>query len=207
MTASDTSMQTDPGNAIEQQRHEIDATRADLGRTMERIEDRVSPTRIKERQTERLRGRFERAKSAVMGDDHGSDGPGAKDRIIDVTEDARDAVQHAPERLEDATRGNPLAAGLIAFGVGALVGTLLPTTEPERTLAGELEEKAQPVLDELREAGQEVAGELQEHAQHSMESVKDTARDAAETTRDDAQGAAQHVQQAAKSEAQDAQRD
>ena len=40
------------------------------------------------------------------------------------------------------TQGNPLAAGLIAFGVGWLVSSLLPDSQKERELAHQLKDRA-----------------------------------------------------------------
>jgi ElaB/YqjD/DUF883 family membrane-anchored ribosome-binding protein len=176
----------------ERQRSEIDRTRADMGRTLERIEDRVSPTRIKERQTDRLRSRWSRTKDRVMGSDPES--ASVRDHMGDASGRVSDTVQEAPERLEHATRGNPIAAGLIAAGLGALAGSLLPTSEPERELGSKLrDELEEPVRSELQHAGEEVRDDLRQDAQHSAEAIRSTAQGSVERTRSDAERSARRV--------------
>ncbi len=196
-TSATTPLPADTDDDAERQRREIEATRADMGRTLETLEDRVSPTRIKERQTERIRGRWDRVRGSVMGSsDHGSSSGQGR------AEEAKDAVQNAPDKVEEATRGNPLAAGLIAAGIGALAGSLFPASGAERRLASELrDEFEEPLRSELQHAGQEMTDELRDHAQHSAEQVKSTAQDAAETTKQDAQSSAESLQDEAKREA------
>jgi ElaB/YqjD/DUF883 family membrane-anchored ribosome-binding protein len=183
-------------------RREIDTTRSDMGRTLEEIEDRVSPSRIKERQTERVRSRWEGVKSSVMGSaddlrDHGTDvAHEGQGRMDEAQQAVQDTVQQAPERLEDATRGNPLAAGMIAFGLGALAGSLFPASAPERRAASGLQEQfEEPLKGALKESGEEVKTELQEHAEVAVEETKQTAQHAAERVKTEAQESADHVQQ------------
>jgi ElaB/YqjD/DUF883 family membrane-anchored ribosome-binding protein len=193
MTTSERNLtDTTTERPTERQRIEIDQTRADMGRTLERIEDRVSPTRIKERQTDRLRSRWSRTKDRVMGSNPES--AGVRDRMGDASGRVSDTVQEAPERLEHATRGNPIAAGLIAAGVGALAGSLIPTSEPERELGGKLrDEFEEPVKAELQHAGEEVRDDLREDAQHSAEAIKSTAQGSVERTREEAEGSARRM--------------
>jgi gas vesicle protein len=198
MNTPETHMESTPTDETARQREEIHATRQDMGRTLERLEDRVSPTRIKERQTEKLRSSFGRVRESVMGSDNGGSG-----RISEAASDARDAVEHAPDRLEEATRGNPIAAGMIAFGLGALAASLLPTTKPERRLGHELRDGfEQPVRDELQTAGKEAGEHMREHAQHAADQVKETAQDAAQRTKDDARSSAERVERDARDAAQ-----
>jgi ElaB/YqjD/DUF883 family membrane-anchored ribosome-binding protein len=186
----------------ERQRLEIDQTRADMGRTLERIEDRVSPTRIKDRQTDRIRSRWTRTKDRVMGSNPES--AGVRDRMGDASGRVSDSAQEAPERLEHATRGNPIAAGLIAAGVGALVGSMIPTSEPERKLGGKLrDELEEPVRSELQQAGEEVRDDLRQDAQHSADAIKATAQDSAERTRAEAEGSARRVKDETREVGQD----
>jgi ElaB/YqjD/DUF883 family membrane-anchored ribosome-binding protein len=192
----------------EELRRDIARTRADMDQTLAQIEDRVSPSRIKDRQVDRLRGRWQRTREAVMGSE-GPDMSQRADRVGDqmsvraseMTERASDAAQHAvdqarhaPERVEEMTRGNPLAAGIIAFGLGALAGSLAPSSTPERELArGLRDEFEEPLREELQRAGEDVKQDLQEHAQQAVEETKQTAQSAAERTTDEARGRAEHV--------------
>ena len=81
------------------------------------------------------------------------------------------------------TQGNPLAAGLIAFGVGWLVSSLLPASEKEKQLAQQAEtavrEHKDTLLEPAKQAAQEIGEQLKPAAQEAVESVKATAQDAA----------------------------
>jgi hypothetical protein len=92
------------------------------------------------------------------------------------------------------TRGNPLAAGLIAFGTGLLISSLIPPSEKEQELAGTLKEKAEPVTRELAGAARETAEHLKEPAQDAVASVKDTATAGAENVKDEAQSQGDSMQ-------------
>ena len=114
--------------------------------------------------------------------------------VQDVASTAADAVQQAPQAIRRQTRGNPLAAGLIAFGAGWLVSSLLPASRREQELADQAkqvaQEKVQPVLQQV--AG-EVGDNLREPVQQAAESVKATAQDAKQTVADEGRWAAQDV--------------
>ena len=83
-------------------------------------------------------------------------------------------------------RGNPIAAGLIAFGVGLLAASLLPETETEKRAGAAVAEKSEGLVEQAKEAGKEMAQELKGTAQEAAQSVKDTAREAASNTADQA---------------------
>lgn len=190
---------TEQSQETEQLRMEIARTRADMDRTLAALEDRVSPSRIKDRQTEKVRSRFHDARDRVMGTSNGEEGlSGARDRMSGTAHDAQEAAHQVPERIESATQGNPLAAGLIAFGVGALMGSLLPPSEAEKQIASELrDEFEEPMREGFREAAQRSKDELQEHAQQAMEETKETAQDAMHRTQSDVQQRGQELGQQA----------
>ncbi|WIX84268.1 hypothetical protein QRX50_19710 [Amycolatopsis carbonis] len=50
---------------------------------------------------------------------------------------AAETLGETPKPVRRGTEGNPLAAGLIAFGAGWLVASLLPGTEREREVVGQ----------------------------------------------------------------------
>jgi gas vesicle protein len=107
-------------------------------------------------------------------------------------------VQQAPQAVVRQTRGNPLAAGLIAFGAGWLVSSLLPASQREQELAEQAKQRAseigQPLVDAAKDAAMEMKDNLQEPAQHAVESVRDTAADAGRTVTEEGRSAAQDVQ-------------
>lgn len=187
-------------------RRDIARTRADMDQTLAQIEDRVSPSRIKDRQVDRIRGRWDRTREAVMGTSN--DGPDVGQRADEVRERASevgdragevanravDGARETPDRVEELTRGNPLAAGIVAFGLGVLAGSLLPSSAPERQLASGLrDEFEEPIREELRHAGDEVKDDLRQHAQDAVEETKQTAHDATDRTTEEAKGRAEEV--------------
>jgi len=101
--------------------------------------------------------------------------------VQDAASTAAGAVQEAPQALRRQTRGNPLAAGLIAFGAGWLVSSLLPASRREQELADQAKQVAQ---ERVQPVAQQVVGEVKENlrdpAQQAVESVKSTAQDAKE---------------------------
>jgi hypothetical protein len=114
--------------------------------------------------------------------------------VQDAASSAADAVQETPRAVRRQTRGNPLAAGLIAFGAGWLVSSLLPASRREQELADQAkqvaQEKVQPVLQQV---ASEVGDNLREPAQQAVESVRTTAQDAGQTVADEGRSAAQDV--------------
>jgi uncharacterized protein YjbJ (UPF0337 family) len=171
-------------------RHDIERTREGMDATLNQIEDRISPSRIVERRKARMRDTLAAARERVMGS---ADGPGIGARAGEASDELGERVEHLQEEGKRRYQGNPLAAGMIAFGAGALLGSLLPRTEPEQQVAGELKERVQPAVDELRAAGTDMAEDLKTEAQERMEDVKATAGEAATAVKDDARGSAEHV--------------
>lgn len=204
----------------EQIRREIERTQAALSQDVDALTEKVTPGKIVERRVDRARDAATRLKEKVMGSDpYGRHGSGesvggsvlsaastATDRVSgtassaassvqDAAATAAGAVQEAPAAVRRQTRGNPVAAGLIAFGAGWLVSSLLPATRREQELADQAkqvaQEKVQPVAQQV---AAEVKDNLREPAQQAVESVRSTAQDARETVADEGRFAAQDVQ-------------
>ncbi|MEU1725244.1 DUF3618 domain-containing protein [Nonomuraea sp. NPDC005692] len=110
---------------------------------------------------------------------------------------AAETVRAAPEQARRGTQGNPLAAGLIAFGAGLLAATLIPATEAEEQAVGQLREQVGDVLEPVVEAGRESAQQLgqdaKELAGQAVQQVKDSASEAAAATADQAREQARQV--------------
>ena len=188
-------------------RQEIADTRSRMDDTLDQIEYRVSPGRIKERQQARVRGRWQRMKSSVMGegdDSRGhSSGPSRGDQAKEQGRQAAQAVKDAPDQARAQTRGNPLAAGMIAFGAGALIGSLLPSSQKEQEAAGRLRDQAEdPVKQELRDVAQRSKEDLQPAAQEAADQTKQRAQEATQETKDEAQSRADNVKQEAQGAAE-----
>jgi hypothetical protein len=95
--------------------------------------------------------------------------------------DAADAVRQAPEMARERVEGNPLAAGLIAYGFGMLVSSLLPPTRAEQELAHQAQPLVRSAMDEAKSVGQEVVADLREPAREAVEQVKSAATDTAQS--------------------------
>ncbi|MCT9627592.1 hypothetical protein HWD94_21105, partial [Pseudarthrobacter equi] len=101
----------------------------------------------------------------------------AKDNVASTLTDAGHTVAAAPDRVKAKTQGNPLAAGLIAFGAGMLISSLIPASDKERQAADQLKTAAEPLTTELTDAAKGMVQDLKEPAQHAMDNVKTTATD------------------------------
>lgn len=159
------------------------------------------------------------AKDAVA--DKASD---AKDAVADKASDARDSLVSAKDSAVDSAgaaaastkrraQGNPIAAGLIAFGVGWLASSLIPASnaekkagtalreraeEPVKAAGQQLGEKAKEVAGHLQQPAKEAAGRVQQSATEGVQEVKDTAAGHADNLADEAKDRAGTVQETAK---------
>jgi len=180
----------------ERLRREIEGTQRTLSTDVNALTEKVTPGRIVERRIGRMRSAVGNARDRVMGtasdqastagDKVGSVASAAGDKVSS----AADAVGEAPQSIRRGTQGNPLAAGLIAFGAGWLVSSLLPASEPERRLAGQATDLAREhVAPVAQHAAEELKDNLREPVQQAAESVKSEAAGAASTVKDEARSA------------------
>ncbi len=213
-------------------RSDIEATRARLGTNVDAVADKVTPSNIVQRQsdkvTESVKGAVTGVKEKIMGaadttttkaQDKFSSGAGhtgnalhstgdslhgAKDtaaaklsgageNVSAKLSDAGTAISHAPDQVKAKTQGNPLAAGLIAFGAGMLISSLIPASQKEREAADQLKTAAQPLATQVTDAAKDMVQDLKEPAQEAMENVKATATDAAQNVKAEGQSAATDV--------------
>ena len=172
-------------------KREAETQRSRMGDTLDAIGDRLSPERMVERRKAAIGQRLSHAKEAVMGSPHYLEP--VTQRVKDSASGTVDAVKHAPEAVSEQTRGNPIAAGLVAFGAGMLFATVLPKTEVEKRVARE----AQPMLDsamhEAKEAGRELAQDVKDKTTDAADEVKSSAEQATERVRIDARQATEEV--------------
>ena len=185
-------------------RADIEATRARLGTNVDAVADKVTPSHIVERQADKVKDAVFGVKEKVMGAaDHTSGSlHSATGSAGGALGDAGTAIGDAPAQMKTKAQGNPLAAGLIAFGAGLLVSSLIPASQKEREAAESLKTAAEPLTAELTEAAKTVAEGLKEPAQEAMENVKATAVDATENVKAEGQGAVADVKDRA-ADAQD----
>ncbi|MCR2763118.1 DUF3618 domain-containing protein [Microbacterium sp. zg.B48] len=166
-------------------RADIERTRRELGTDVDALADKVSPTKIMDRQTDKVKHAFGSVRDRVMGaaDDTGS-----------VLSDAGSSAGEMKDRVVAKAEGNPLAVGLIAFGAGLLVASLIPASSGEKQVAAQVKDQAQPLVDTVTDAAKEVGEHLKEPAQEAAQAVKATASDAVESVKSEAQTATEEVQ-------------
>jgi uncharacterized protein DUF3618 len=145
---------------------DIAHTREDMSATLGAIGDQVSPKRVVESGTHRIRHWIESARDGIMGSpseveasggEHS--GPGAEAK----------AAQN---------QGNPLAAGVITFGVGLLVGSLLPATKVEQQGLSAIADKAEPAIGAAMEAASELGHGLQKSTEQAASKLGEVLTDA-----------------------------
>src|SRR6188472_1324218 len=142
-------------NDPEQIRREIERTRTELSDNVNALGDKVNPGSIAKRQASRVRGAATSVKDAVMGSAaDAAEGAGS------AAGDVRDAVADAPGAVARKAQGSPIAAGLIAFGAGLLVASLLPASRVEQQAAEAIKDTAQPMVDDLTDSAKEIAENL-----------------------------------------------
>lgn len=174
--------------------HEIERTRANLSEDVDRLTEKVSPPRMIGRRVDRVKSGAVGLRERVMGSaDDGSGLRGAGDSLSSTADSAKDAIGSAPSAVRSRTQGNPLAVGLVAFGVGMVLSSLLPATDAEQRLAASAEDKAKNLAEPVKQAGQQLAEDLKPAAQDAVEQVKSTAQDAAQRTTEHAKSAADDV--------------
>jgi ElaB/YqjD/DUF883 family membrane-anchored ribosome-binding protein len=207
-------------------RRQIEATQRELSYDVDALNEKVNPARVVDRRVTAAKGRItsvkekvmgsaQNARSSVMGSAHDTTSSAqyraqnatstaqdaassAAESVQGAAQSAASAVQQAPDTVVRQTQGNPLAAGLIAFGVGWLVSSLMPASEKEKQLAQQAEtavrENKDTLLAPAKQAAQEIGEELKPAAQQAVDEVKATAQDAAQTVKQEGQSAAQDVQ-------------
>jgi hypothetical protein len=207
-------------------RRQIEDTRRELSYDVDALNEKVNPSRVMDRRVTAAKGRMTNLKEKVMGTAQDSTSQAqyraqhaagtvqgaasnaansvqgaassAADSVQSAASSAVGAVQQAPDTVVRQTQGNPLAAGLIAFGVGWLVSSLMPASEKERQLAQQAEsavkEHKDTLLEPAKQAAQEIGDQLKPAAQQAVDSVKSTAQDAATTVTEEGKSAAADVQ-------------
>ncbi len=197
------------GQATEEQlTRDIEARRAELSRDLDALTDKVSPAQMVERRKAATRTRFRSMRNRVMGSAHDTR-QSVSSAGSSATGSVTGGAQSAVDTIEQKTEGNPLAAGLIAFGAGWLVSSVLPASEREAQAAQQLVERAKEsaVLEEAKAVGQEMGQSLKESATEAAEQVKSTAQDSAETVKQEGQSSAETVKQEGRARAQNVQQD
>ena len=214
------------GTNPEELKHEVDDTRARLAHNVDRLADKAAPRKVARRKAGHAQHRLTVLKERVMGSADQTTGAPPQQKAQDLARSARStaaeagdsvrrtadqvgqSVHEAPEQVARRTQGNPLAAGIIAFGAGMLAATLLPVSDAEERAGSQLREHSDELLGPARQTAQEAAQDLKEGmrrpATEALESVKSTAREAAEATKQQAQDSGQEAATGLRQVGQDA---
>ena len=185
-------------NDPDQIRADIERTRAELSDNVDALTDTANPKNIANRQVDKVKDAARGVRDKVMGSpddpyDSGTVGD-AQTAVQDRATAVGDAVSNAPGQLKQKARGNPLAAGLIAFGAGLLVSSLIPSSQREQQAVSQLQQNLEPLKEQAVDAAREIAGHLQEPAQQAAQQVKATATGAVANVKDEGVAAKDQVQ-------------
>jgi hypothetical protein len=196
---------------------DIDATRTDLARNVDALADRTVPTRVARRRWNEMKDRVRTVSDKVMGTPNGGhrvkEGVGSVmtsigettsqvgDKATEMASDVASAVREAPHAVAERTQGNPLAAGIIAFGVGLLTASLIPPTDLERRAGQRIKDQAgdliEPIKEPLSDSFEQIKDDVTDAASSAVDEIKQSAKDAAGATKDKAMESADTVKGAA----------
>ena len=176
-------------NDPEEIRAEIEQTRAALSDDVDALTDTANPKKIAQRQVDKAKDAVVGVKDRVMGsaDD-------AADTARDKASVVGDAVSGAPAAAKQKTRGNPLAAGLIAFGAGLLVSSMFPSSQKEQHAVAGLQDNLEPLKQKVTEAAKDIGAQLKDPAMGAVDAVKNTAAEGAQNVKDEGVSAKDDVQ-------------
>ncbi|MET8281191.1 DUF3618 domain-containing protein [Micromonospora sp. NPDC005174] len=178
-------------------RREIETTRNELSSDVDALADKVNPRRIAGDSVGQARGALTRAKEKMMGSSNHL-GQETGQRMSHAAGSVRDETRSLGQQSRAQAQGNPLAAGLVAFGVGLLAASLVPPSGRERQLAGRARDMVSEHSSELRQqasqVGHQVQDNLREPAQQAAQSVRSSAQQGVSTVRDQGRSAAGQVQ-------------
>jgi Protein of unknown function (DUF3618) len=196
-------------------RADIERTRATLSNDVDDLAETVKPQSVARRQVDKVKEAVGGVKERVMGsdeDDYSNAAVGtvadktstpreavadkalaAKDTVSEKASGARMAVRRAPTTVKRKAQGNPLAAGVIAFGLGMLVSSLMPPTQKEREAVSQLRENLEPVKEKATEVARDMSDSVKQSAEEAAESVKAVITEGAGSVRQEGQAAAADV--------------
>jgi uncharacterized protein YjbJ (UPF0337 family) len=195
-------------------KQDIANTRASLTRDVDLLAEKTSPTKVAQRRwtavKEKVMGSTDHARHAAA--DTGSSAMSTvQDKASHVGDvaggkahDAVEAVRSAPQAVVAQAQGNPVAAGIIAFGVGMLAATLIPVSDVERRAGQQIKDNSGDLTDKVKDIAGDMKDDLSGPVQQAVGQVKETAVDAAQTTRQQAQSSAQDAKEQTKQAAANA---
>lgn len=196
-------------------KRDIENTRASLTRDVDLLAEKTNPRQVAKRRwtavkekvmgttedtTYAARERAHRAgdKASDLSEAAGQKASALSDAAGEKASAAADRVREAPQAVARQTQGNPLAAGIIAFGVGLLTASLMPVTEAERRAGQQLKEHSGDLTDRVKDVAGDLKDDLDGTVRQAAGQVRETARDAAQTTGETARSDARDVRDQAR---------
>jgi hypothetical protein len=181
------------GTKPEELKADIAERRRMMSEELEAIGDRVSPGQIVDRRRAAVRQRVSGWRETVMG------APGSgSNRSLGLSDRASNVggqISDAPDALRRRAEGSPLGAGLIVFGAGLLVASVLPESESERQAAENLQPQLESAAAQARDMGQQVAETAKSSATDAAQELKSSATDATQTVKQQASDAGSEVKE------------
>jgi hypothetical protein len=194
-------------------RAQIERSRADLAATADDLHDRLSPRQAAGRKVARVKSRaggvIDTTRRVVIGGPVGQVqqvATRASDTASSLAGTAADGLGTAPARLKSTAEGNPIAAGVVAFGLGLLAATVFGASATEREMAASIGGQLAPVKEHLQEAAQEIGTTVRDSAQEAAHQVQGTAGSATQELAQQGKTAAAEVAEEGRSAAQDIRR-
>jgi gas vesicle protein len=193
-------------------RQQIEGTRASLTRDVDLLAEKTSPTKVAQRRwtsvKEKVMGSADHARHAAS-DTTSSAVSTVQEKASDLggtasakAHDAADAVRSAPQAVASQAQGNPIAAGVIAFGVGLLAATLIPVSDSERRAGQQLKEHGSDLTDQVKDVAGDLKDELTGTVQEAAGQVKQVAQEGVQETKDQARSSAQDAKEQTRQAAQ-----
>ena len=202
--APGSSEEVDSEREAEQIRSDIEKTRANMGETIDALQDRLSPERIKEQVKEKVKDQaaeaYESAKDAVKRSTIGR-AESVMNSVGDATRGASTAVRDTGSSIVDTVRDNPLPFALIGAGLGILTWRRRRRSDEsgyganrgygyygEGYYRGEREYGSESYGEgegrSINERVRETAGDVAERAQEATREAREAARRAAGRARE-----------------------
>lgn len=190
------------GQSTEELTSQIEDTRGRMASDLDALQDKVSPAAIVQRRKEATKNRISSVRDKVMGSAQSAGGT-VGDKVPSpsgMASSVQGGVQSGVSSAQDRVQGSPLAAGLVAFGAGLVVASLLPASQREAEAAHRVVEGAKDsgLMDEVKQAGQQLGQDVKERATEAAQQVKDSAADSAQQVKGEAQSSAENVKSEAK---------
>jgi uncharacterized protein DUF3618 len=179
-----------PEDQVMEIRESIEQTRADMSETIDQLQERLSPSHLKEQVKEQIVEQYRQARETVREATIG--------KVEDMVERVGDTMYGTRRTIVDTVRANPIPSALVGVGLVWLWMNRRSTSGSGVRGYGESDRGTRRYDDMGRRYGSSgVSGNWQEEGRREWESASDTARTLASKTASAVSGAAGQIQEAA----------